>query len=380
MFSLIKKFLQAETYVTKQNRRPKAQRRLMRVEGLEARNLMAVGWSITNGDLYISGSNGNDTVVVSKDGSDFVLKDTYAANSKPGVASKGHALVNATTRIAATEITGGDIVFNGFNGNDNFTNSTFLRLWANGGEGNDVLSGGYGADSLQGGIGDDVLRGNGGNDFLDGGFGSDVLYGDAGNDTIQCGPDFAYNQAFGGLGNDTITGGYGIDSLHGDAGDDTLDGSYGQDLLYGGNGKDILRAGNDSEFNYLDGGAGDDKLYGSYGNDEMHGGAGTDSLYGYAGNDTLDGGTGRDSLHGGDGDDSLNGGGDDDVVDRLFGDAGRDTFFWEQYIDDDFGYDYTAPLSECMDFDLNTDINPYSSNAQKPNKSAGSIANRALRS
>ena len=50
-----------------------------------------------------------------------------------------------------------------------------LRLTADGGDGDDVLIGSPGNDTLAGGPGDDVLIGNGGQDVLDGGPGNNIL-------------------------------------------------------------------------------------------------------------------------------------------------------------------------------------------------------------
>jgi Ca2+-binding RTX toxin-like protein len=50
-----------------------------------------------------------------------------------------------------------------------------IQLTADGGEGDDVLVGGAGNDTLLGGTGDDILIGNGGNDTLDGGPGNNVV-------------------------------------------------------------------------------------------------------------------------------------------------------------------------------------------------------------
>ncbi len=54
-------------------------------------------------------------------------------------------------------------------------NANTISLTANGGDGNDVLVGSPGKDTLNGGAGDDVLIGNGGNDALDGGTGDNTL-------------------------------------------------------------------------------------------------------------------------------------------------------------------------------------------------------------
>jgi Ca2+-binding RTX toxin-like protein len=53
-----------------------------------------------------------------------------------------------------------------------------IRLTADGGDGDDVLIGGAGADTLGGGAGDDVLLGGPGTDVLDGGAGNNVVVQD----------------------------------------------------------------------------------------------------------------------------------------------------------------------------------------------------------
>src|SRR5262249_47343710 len=53
-----------------------------------------------------------------------------------------------------------------------------------GGAGNDVLTGGSGADQLFGGAGNDTLLDKGGNDLLFGGTGNDTLIGGDGDDQV----------------------------------------------------------------------------------------------------------------------------------------------------------------------------------------------------
>ncbi|HEX2726307.1 MAG TPA: calcium-binding protein, partial [Beijerinckiaceae bacterium] len=125
--------------------------------------------------------------------------------------------------------------------------------------GNDVLIGDFdriesSASNDSAGLGcDDVVHGHDGNDtiygdwrFVDGTSeavgGHDILYGDADDDTIfGDGP----NSPFG--GDDIISGG---------DGNDTLDGQGGDDLIIGGNGNDTIEGGADDD--ELAGGAGDD--------------------------------------------------------------------------------------------------------------------------
>ena len=109
--------------------------------------------------------------------------------------------------------------------NDSVNNKTSVYLLADGGSGNDTLTGGCAKDQLQGGTGNDKLYGDAGNDDLIGGD-LDGEFADSG-DTI-----------YGGAGNDFLLGGYGNDSLYGNAGNDNLLGGAGKDKLVGGPGND----------------------------------------------------------------------------------------------------------------------------------------------
>ncbi len=122
----------------------------------------------------------------------------------------------------------------------------------NGGNRDDVLTGGAGGDFISGGNGDDTLRGGGGRDLLQGGNGRDRMDGGFANDLL-----------FGGNGGDIMFGGSGDDALFGENGDDDMAGGLGNDALFGGNGADTLA-----------GGAGDDVLEGGNGRDIFVFGAG----------------------------------------------------------------------------------------------------------
>jgi Ca2+-binding RTX toxin-like protein len=73
------------------------------------------------------------------------------------------------------------IVINGLGGDDVITASglTGMLLTANGGDGDDILVGSTGNDTLTGGNGDDVLIGGGGQDVLDGGPGNNIVIASA---------------------------------------------------------------------------------------------------------------------------------------------------------------------------------------------------------
>ena len=100
----------------------------------------------------------------------------------------------------------------GYSGNDKITGSSRNdiihgdifpgdRNYANI-KGKDTLLGGDGNDLLDGGYGDDYLSGGNGNDFLQGAGGTDVMSGDAGNDILAA--NGIKDQMTGGVGSDTF--------------------------------------------------------------------------------------------------------------------------------------------------------------------------------
>ena len=341
--------------IKRKSRRPSAGRRLG-LEGLESRDLMAFGAAVVPQQLVSQPLQvvAPAAVTVSIQNNDLVIRGTDAHDDVKVTYLNGKYEVSVRTLVddrvisskSTWRVTGGDVFFYGNKGDDkflaSFSSGGYLHVTAEGGDGDDELTGSWGKDNLRGGNGRDMLIGQANDDKLDGGLGPDYLDGRDGNDTLICGNDYEANNAFGAAGNDTITGSYGDDSLnggggndiisgndgndiiHGDDGNDTLNGDLGADEILGGNGHDLLDAGNDNLGNYLDGGTGNDHLYGSLGNDYMRGDKGNDWLYGGAGNDQLYGGIGdQDHLYGGTGNDTLGG----DNLDFYSGQAGVDTFF-----------------------------------------------------
>ncbi|MEU4219920.1 calcium-binding protein [Actinoplanes sp. NPDC026623] len=227
---------------------------------------------------------------------------------------------------------------------DTIVNNTDLPMTADGGTGNDKLTGGSIRDRLYGGSGNDVLKSGGGNDALYGESGNDKLYGGAGNDELSDGP--GTDAAWGGTGNDSFTNGTGNDRFYGESGNDSYNSRQltgkDADRYLGGPGVDTAAY---TEYKSavsvdLDGRKGDDgrtgegdtigadveNLIGGHGNDRLSGNAaanyidgreGVDKLYGNGGNDTLIGHWGVDRLYGGSGDDWL--------------DANYIPGVWEQY-------------------------------------------------
>ncbi|MFH1805052.1 MAG: calcium-binding protein [Pseudomonadota bacterium] len=179
----------------------------------------------------------------------------------------------------------------------------------------------------------DVLIGDDGNNVIDGFFGIDTIYGHGGDDTLSGA------QVFGGDGDDILYG-----RQHGMDGQDILDGGDGDDIIYGndegdsligGEGDDILIANNiryddffEADRTYLYGNAGNDKLYGDVANDHLYGGDDRDHMYGGSGNDWLHGENGHDVLYGEAGNDRIQGG---DGNDLMTGGGGQDDFIWTHF-------------------------------------------------
>ena len=192
----------------------------------------------------------------------------------------------------------GNDILNGEAGNDSLLGNT----------GNDLMDGGDGDDILSGSLGNDTAIGGLGNDSLFGGFGADVLNGNSGNDLADGGRD--NDQVLGGSGDDSLKGGTGDDTVRGQSGSDLIKGGDGDDRILGESGNDVIDAG-DGDDN-IDAGNGNDIATGGDGNDTINGMSGTDTLLGGNGADNQIGGAGIDSLYGEEGDDSLNGGGSTD--------------------------------------------------------------------
>ena len=231
-----------------------------------------------------------------------------------------------------------------------------------GDEGDNLISGGNGADTLLGMGGNDTIEGSGAAS-IDGGDGNDIVY-NSGYPPGFTGPDYVPNVVApllrGGAGNDVIISVGGPATMLGPA---TLVGGWGDDVLRSVAGPAVavfsgaisdyvitpmqdgnsfpspfvqdeplyvlvhdrvpLRDGDDKVFlsvgqmQFADGtvnvadfipGAGTD------GNDSLTGTSGGDVMMGLGGNDVIDGGAGNDSLTGGAGSDTLDGGDGYDIA------------------------------------------------------------------
>jgi Ca2+-binding RTX toxin-like protein len=210
------------------------------VETLETRRLLSAGPSVpapptavlVGGELRVTGTKGDDVILVSLDASDATKVDVNVNGSLLG-------------SFALSDITSGNVDVRAGKGDDTVrvdeTNGLFpLHLVAYGEQGNDTLVGGSADDELHGGQGDDVLYGNDGNDDL---------FGDEGNDMLA-----------GGFGDDSLVGGNGTYTFSGETGAYTMFGVNGMDVVDGGDGDDVI-----------DGGRGSDALTGDAGADTFAG-------------------------------------------------------------------------------------------------------------
>ena len=151
--------------------------------------------------------------------------------------------------ITYTEGTDGNDVIGGWPGND-----TIMGLggddWLIGGDGSDTLRGGEGNDQLVGGDGYDTLDGGAGDDWLIGGPDGDTMIGGAGCDTVSFAGaatgvdvDLTHGVPTGDgydllLGIENVVGTEHVDAIRGDGGENRLTGGAGNDIIEGGGGRD----------------------------------------------------------------------------------------------------------------------------------------------
>jgi Ca2+-binding RTX toxin-like protein len=283
--------------------------------------------------LVITGTEGNDTIDVFDDGFGNVIA---VVNSETLTVSSVEELVVVSLDgddvvtigdLTGTAISNDTISYTGGAGNDILDASLAgKRIVADGGSGNDTLTGGDLGDTLTGGIGNDSLVGGNGDDLIvwerrAGGTlfdsdGSDTVDGGSGNDTLKLvgsadGEAFLLNGSgggnlqidgeridFSGIETLSLSGGAGNDSLQAGS---ALDGQgLGLVVFDGGDGNDVVDlggAGNDVALEAL-GGAGNDTLAGGARNDTLAGGIGNDVFLwdDDEGDDTVTGGEGTDTL------------------------------------------------------------------------------------
>jgi hypothetical protein len=188
--------------------------------------LVAAGPAATASPAPASASVADHTLTIRGTSGDDAISVAFAVGATdPVVVDLGNGSVASFDRSTFATVA----VFLG-SGDDQFrtgtggTPATDAPLTVAGGNGNDVILGGAGNDTLSGGNGQDELRGGGGTDVLFGDNGSDLADGGVGTDTELLGNGADLALWVPGEGNDAITGGNGDDTLD-------FDGSTGDEVM-----------------------------------------------------------------------------------------------------------------------------------------------------
>lgn len=236
------------------------------------------------------------------------------AGDEPGAGADIDVTMSGVNLVQATPGDGDDVV--SANGPAPFSGPLAVPSDLDGGDDDDILVGGSGADVIEGGHDTDTVSGGAGADM------ADYQYA-AGAVTVDL--RTAAPQNTGGDGTDQLTG---IERVGGSSGGDTLIGNNGPNLLQGRGGHDVLTGGGGTD--ELDGGTGADTAgYATAGSgvtvdlakeEQDTKGAGIDTLLalehltgspfgdllrGDGANNTLEGGAGTDQLFGFGGADAL---------------------------------------------------------------------------
>lgn len=269
------------------------------VESLEARRLLAASITLTTVGhrIRIEGTSGDDKV-------EFALYKSDSAQ----IFFNGSLV--STFKLAKYS----EVAFAGLAGNDVLImGHVALRLYADGGDGNDAISAskGHVNDTLLGGSGNDYLYGGPGDDTLDGGGGDDGMFGEAGNDYIKVLSDNS--------GDDTVSGGTGIDTVdtteynrgvHERIGDRTPAVLTVNDFIFE-DVETLLGTGYADNIANVSGrpvtvflGGGDDIYTGGKASETVYGGAGNDEIATYGGNDLIVDQKGTNLINGGSGNDT----------------------------------------------------------------------------
>ena len=257
------------------------------------------------------GGLGNDTLIIG------------GSNADSAFGGDGDDLL----RISSFSFTNDAHIFDGGNGTDTFSFSTFggnYEVNLNSGTFNNLtgtgnasslisienVEAGSGDDTITGTNGDNIINGNGGNDVINSGAGNDTVNGGAGDD------EFIDNQGTGAALASDFDGGSGIDIFRSEvnwSGNVIFDLSAGEqrsgvtvydtftniENLSVGGAADAIGDANANEISFVntgvgqssntvDGGAGDDIINTNNGDDFVTGGAGADTMDGGTGTDTLD--------------------------------------------------------------------------------------------
>jgi Ca2+-binding RTX toxin-like protein len=183
-----------------------------------------------------------------------------------------------------------------------------------GSDGDDVVTAGGLAMTLNGGKGADTLTGGAGNDTINGDVGADIIAGKAGNDVLNGGDDNdTFNEDTDANGGDTFNGGLGTDTVSyaartGTGVTVTMDGVAANDGKTGASENDNVKADVENivgtaQTDVITGNVSANKITGGLGSDTLSGGDGDDLFYEGADlvaadvdSDTISGGNGVDEV------------------------------------------------------------------------------------
>jgi serralysin len=156
---------------------------------LDDRNLPAP-INVPDGVVTIYGNyNASNRITIRNEGPSDIRID---------ITANGRTSSLAYTNVQTVRVHGGNLI------DDITNNSTRVRLEADGGNGNDKITGGPLNDVLKGGAGNDILNGGNGNDRLEGGSGRDIMNGGNGDDVLVASGDREIDTLTGGAGNDVF--------------------------------------------------------------------------------------------------------------------------------------------------------------------------------
>ena len=184
----------------------------MQIESLENRQFLSATLAPVTGALTVTGTTGNDTIVISRVRTSLVVTETSRTGNQTTAKRTTFKFADVKS-ITVDALAGNDRVLIG--------PGIAINATINGGDGNDVISSGAGADTINGdngndlinaGAGNDTVNGGAGRDLIIGGLGDDMLNGDAGNDLF-----LAFR-----AGKDTINGGANDAPVKGRPGDVAL--------------------------------------------------------------------------------------------------------------------------------------------------------------
>jgi Ca2+-binding RTX toxin-like protein len=225
-----------------------------------ARTLTATllaGAFLSNGTLFISGTDGSDSISCSYSGR-FV---NVTINGQTTSFYNGDS-DNLIRRLDVSTAFGDDVV--NLSGMTTPSTGVPFTSGVNLGDGNDTISGTPGADTIFGGRGNDSIRGLGGADQLNGGAdsissgdGRDMLVGGSGSDyasykgrrdnlvirlDLLGNDDGTFGEGDQILECENVFGGFANDAIQGDFLPNFLSGGAGADTILGGGGDDKIAA------------------------------------------------------------------------------------------------------------------------------------------